>query len=104
MLAFGKTGMSKEKTASARGPAASTSVPRNGACVQTVLAFSTVGVLSFPPLAMSISDTAATLGIGRTSVYAAIAQKRLDVRKLGRRTLVLTASITRLLEEATDGE
>ncbi|MEO8722959.1 MAG: helix-turn-helix domain-containing protein [Sphingobium sp.] len=53
-----------------------------------------------PALAMSVNDVAATLGIGRTTVYKLIGEARLQTRKLGRRTLVLSESVFRLLGEA----
>ncbi len=49
------------------------------------------------PLAVSINDTAKALGLGRTSVYVMIADGRLEAFKLGRRTLVKTESIRRLV-------
>ena len=49
-------------------------------------------------LAYSINDTAKTLSLGRTSIYAMIADGRLDAFKLGRRTLVKADSIRRLIE------
>jgi excisionase family DNA binding protein len=49
------------------------------------------------PLALSINDTAKTLGIGRTSIYAMIADGRLEAFKLGRRTLIRAESIKRLI-------
>ncbi len=48
-------------------------------------------------LAVSINDTAKALGLGRTSIYAMIADGRLDTFKLGRRTLVKAESIRRLV-------
>lgn len=48
------------------------------------------------PLAISINDTAKVLGVGRTTVYGFINDGRLETFKLGRRTLVRTASIRRL--------
>lgn len=48
-------------------------------------------------LAVSISDTTHTLGVGRTTVYAMIADGRLDAFKLGRRRLVKAESIRRLI-------
>jgi excisionase family DNA binding protein len=48
-------------------------------------------------LAASINDTAKALGVGRTSVYSLIKNRRLDVVKIGRRTLVRVDSIQRLL-------
>jgi excisionase family DNA binding protein len=52
------------------------------------------------PIAVSINDAARTLGLGRTSIYALINEGRLEARKLGRRTLVTTASIHALVEGA----
>jgi excisionase family DNA binding protein len=49
------------------------------------------------PLALSINDTARTLGLGRTSIYAMIADGRLDAFRLGRRRLVRMESIRRLI-------
>jgi excisionase family DNA binding protein len=49
-------------------------------------------------LAYSINETARLLSLGRTSIYAMIADKRLDTFKLGRRTLVRAESIRRLIE------
>jgi excisionase family DNA binding protein len=49
------------------------------------------------PLVYSINDTAKALGLGRTSIYAMIADGRLEAFKLGRRTLVKTESIRRLI-------
>jgi excisionase family DNA binding protein len=48
-------------------------------------------------LAVSINETAKALGVGRTSIYAMIADGRLESFKLGRRTLVRTESIRRLV-------
>jgi len=51
------------------------------------------------PICVSINDTARTLGIGRTKVYELIKAGLLEVVKIGRRTLVRTASIRALAEE-----
>lgn len=49
-------------------------------------------------LAYSINETARLLSLGRTSVYAMIADNRLETFKLGRRTLVRADSIKRLID------
>lgn len=49
-------------------------------------------------LAYSINETARTLSMGRTSIYAMIADGRLETFKLGRRTLVKAESIRRLVD------
>jgi excisionase family DNA binding protein len=48
-------------------------------------------------LAISIKDAARALGLGRTSIYAMIADGRLEAFKIGRRTLVRMESIRRLV-------
>lgn len=50
------------------------------------------------PLAVSVNDAARALGLGRTSIYAMIGDGRLEIFKLGRRTLIKTASIRRLVD------
>lgn len=50
------------------------------------------------PIAVSVNEAARALSLGHTSVYALIKEGRLEVVKLGRRTLVKTASIRRLVE------
>jgi excisionase family DNA binding protein len=54
------------------------------------------------PLALSISDTAKALSLGRTSIYAMIADGRLDALKLGRRTLIRMESVRRLVAGEQD--
>ena len=48
------------------------------------------------PIVLSINDTAKALGLGRTSIYALINDGRLEVVKIGRRTLIRVASIRHL--------
>ena len=48
-------------------------------------------------LAYSINDTARALSLGRTSIYAMIADGRLVAFKLGRRTLIKADSIQKLV-------
>lgn len=50
------------------------------------------------PLAVSIAEAARMVGIGRTSLYAAIAAGKIKTRKSGRRTLVETQALRQFLE------
>lgn len=49
-------------------------------------------------LAYSITETAKALSLGRTSVYALIAEGRLETFKLGSRRLVKADSVRRLVD------
>jgi excisionase family DNA binding protein len=49
------------------------------------------------PLALSVNDAAKALSLGRTSIYAMIADGRLEAFKLGRRTLIRMDSIRRIV-------
>ena len=49
------------------------------------------------PLAYSINETARALSLGRTSIYAMIADGRLEAFKLGRRRLVKAESVRGLI-------
>ena len=50
-------------------------------------------------LGCSIDETATALGVQRDTVYRFIAEGRLTISKLGRRTIVHVASIQQLLDE-----
>ena len=50
------------------------------------------------PLLISISEAAKALNLGRTSIYELIKQDKLESRKMGRRRMVTTASIHRLVD------
>lgn len=52
------------------------------------------------PVTISISGAAKALGLGRTTIYSLIAEGRLETVKLGKRHLVKTASIRRLIDGA----
>lgn len=52
------------------------------------------------PLAYSIEDAARALSIGRTNLYRFINEGKLEVRKLGGRTLVPAESLRRLIDDA----
>ena len=49
------------------------------------------------PDALSIADACEKAGVGRTTIYEAIAAGRLKARKLGRRTLILRDDFTQFL-------
>ena len=51
------------------------------------------------PICASVNDTARVLGIGRTKVYELINAGQLETVKIGRRTLVRTASIRSVVGE-----
>jgi len=50
-------------------------------------------------LLISINEAAKALNLGRTSIYALIKEGKLDSRKMGRRRLVTTESVKRLVNE-----
>ena len=50
------------------------------------------------PFAMSIADAVRMAGLGRTSLYAAIAAGKLKIRKSGRRTLIETAALRQFID------
>lgn len=52
------------------------------------------------PITISISDTKKATGLGRTKLYELINEGKLQTVKVGRRTLVKTASIRALVEQA----
>ncbi len=52
------------------------------------------------PIATSVNGAASALSLGRTSIYALIKAGRLEAVKLGRRTLITTASIRALIDPA----
>ena len=48
------------------------------------------------PIAISINGAAKALGVGRSSIYGLLKSGRLKSIKIGRRTLLTTASINHL--------
>lgn len=50
------------------------------------------------PFAVSIADAVKMVGLGRTSLYAAISAGKLKTRKSGRRTLIETAALRQFIE------
>ena len=49
-------------------------------------------------LAYSIPEAAAAISIGRSKIYALIAEGRIETRKIGKRTVIPAASLATLLE------
>jgi excisionase family DNA binding protein len=49
-------------------------------------------------LAISVNGAAKALGVGRSSIYGLVKSGRLEAIKIGRRTLLTTASINRLAQ------
>ena len=54
------------------------------------------------PLTVTICDAKHALGIGTTKLYELIAQDRIRVVKLGRRTLVRVDSLRRVIDDLGD--
>lgn len=54
-------------------------------------------------LAYSIKEAGYTLSLGTTKIYELINDGQLEVVKLGRKTLITSASIIALIERATIG-
>lgn len=50
------------------------------------------------PITVTIQGAREALGLGRTKIYALIAEGKLKKRKIGRRTLVTTKSIRALVD------
>ena len=49
------------------------------------------------PLAYSVAEACRITSIGRTRLYALIAEGRLEVRKIGKRTIIPADSLKRLI-------
>lgn len=49
------------------------------------------------PIAYSVSDACRVSSLGRTKIYQLIAEGKLEVRKLGKRTLILADSLENLI-------
>ena len=56
--------------------------------------------MSAPKLAYTVPEALAALGIGRTTFYKLAGQGRIDLRKVGGRTVATAASLQRLVDEA----
>jgi excisionase family DNA binding protein len=55
---------------------------------------------SLKPLAVSVPTAATLLGVGTTTVWDLIRRRRIDVIRIGRRTLPTMASLERLVADA----
>ena len=53
------------------------------------------------PVTLSIADACKALGIQRTKINQLLSEGRLDSMLIGRKRLITTASIKRLVENAT---
>ena len=53
---------------------------------------------SIEPIAMRVPDACRYVGIGRSTLYVLIAGGEVEIVKLGSSTLVLTASLRRLVD------
>jgi excisionase family DNA binding protein len=51
------------------------------------------------PLLVTINEAKRLTGLGRTSIYKLVDEKKLTLRKVGRRSLIVFASILDLIEE-----
>ncbi|MEZ5688747.1 MAG: helix-turn-helix domain-containing protein [Caenibius sp.] len=51
-------------------------------------------------IAYTVPEALAAIGIGRTNLYKLAHEGKIDLRKVGSRTLVTAASLHRLIEEA----
>jgi Helix-turn-helix domain len=50
------------------------------------------------PIALSVADAIKISGLGKTTLYEAMADGRLEARLVGRKRLILTHSLRRLIE------
>ena len=53
-----------------------------------------------PKIAYTVPEAIAAIGIGRTNLYKLAKEGRLDLRKVGGRTVVTASSLHRLIDEA----
>jgi excisionase family DNA binding protein len=54
--------------------------------------------VTIEPLAYSVSEACRVSSLGRTRIYQLINEGRLEVRKIGKRTLIPAASLKALIE------
>ncbi len=54
---------------------------------------------NIPKLAYSIPEAANAISIGRSKLYELIAEGRIEIKKIGKRTIIPAESLLRLLNE-----
>lgn len=52
------------------------------------------------PVTVTVADACKAIGVGRTVLYELLAQRRLDSVTIGRRRLITTESIRRLISDS----
>lgn len=50
-------------------------------------------------LAVSVNEAARIIGVGRTSIYSMIRDGQIETLKIGRRTVVKTSSLRRIIDQ-----
>lgn len=53
--------------------------------------------MDIAPFAVSIGEACRITSLGRTSIFAAIKRRELTARKMGRRTVIETAELSRFI-------
>jgi excisionase family DNA binding protein len=54
--------------------------------------------MDMEPIATSVASAASALGVGKSTIYVLLKSGQLEAFKIGRRTLLTTASIRRLAQ------
>ena len=57
------------------------------------------GAISTPPILVPVTKAARLLSLGRTRIYELLGQGSLEARKLGKLTMITTASIQKFVDE-----
>lgn len=63
-----------------------------------------IAPLPLDPICVKINDAARMIGVGRTKLYDLIATNQIEVVKLGKSTLVTTASLRALVKRLQASE
>lgn len=50
-------------------------------------------------LAVSVNEAARIIGVGRTSIYSMIRDGQIEAIKIGRRTVIKTSSLHRIIDQ-----